>query len=480
MLNLNAPKPETDRFPYYFALIVFASGVVLLLWRLTYVTLWSDEFSGTVQLIHLPWKDLLAGNYPWEFNPPLYFLVLKGWITLLGSQSEIAMRMLSVLMWIGSMIAIYFLGKRMGNWRVGVALMAVLAFHPIYQFFSTQLRMYPLLILLSILAFLFYTKYTFEDNHSKAWLFALGITLVLASYTHYFGVLVELGIIVFAVFMWLAKNDRSQYPVFWTVFLSTLFTLPLILLLIRQYDRYVDKASSSALRFTPLNFNSVMAVLSGSVAFDFAVTDVFQVLSLLAVLSGLVILIRNNRKITAFALLAFICLSWLAVFAISTRNINIAPRYIIHVFLISWIILALSLIETEDMFSRLLQIIAIVAIVSTSLMGIYRAAVREYPSPNWKYIAQTLNQEADNNEPIVIMGWDAAPTGYYLNREWLTSYDLEKQLAEGAVNSYLILDSRYSRRLDFINYSDVIYENPKWNVRIIRYVPTVIEKVPDK
>jgi hypothetical protein len=280
--------------------------------------------------------------------------------------------------------------------------------------------------------------------------------------------------------MWLAKRDRKQSPVFLTIFLSILFTLPLVYLLSQQFNRYLDKAVSSALNFNALSLMSVFAVLSGSITFDFKATDVIQVLSLLAVICGFVILLRNDRKLMAFALLAFIFLSWLIVYAISTQNINLAPRYIIHVFLFSWIISALSLIETNDKFSRVMQITVIVAIGANSLMGIYKSVTREYPSPDWRYVAQILNQEAHNGEPVVIMGWDAAPTGYYLDRNWLTSYGLEEEIVENAANSYLILDSKNSRRLDFIDYSHTIYENPKWGVRIIRYNPTALEEPHDQ
>ena len=188
---------------------------------------------------------------------------------------------------------------------------------------------------------------------------------------------------------------------------------------------------SEAIRYPILDAESMAALLSGSVSFDFQATDIFQVLTLLAVISGLVILWRNDRKTTALALLGSVCLSWLAAFTISTRNIGLAPRYLIHVFLLSWVIAALSLIESRDPFSRLLRILAIIAVSANVWMCISSAAGREYPIPDWRDAAQILEREAFGNEPIVIMGWDSAPTGYYLDRDWLTSYDLEKQLIEG-------------------------------------------------
>jgi 4-amino-4-deoxy-L-arabinose transferase-like glycosyltransferase len=464
------PPKISARLLQLLPLIVFISGISVWLWRMSYVTLWSDEFSGTLQIIQLPWQDILRGNYAWDFNPPLYFLILKGWVTLVGHGDEAKMRMLSIFISSGSMIAIYFFGKRIGNLKVGAALMSVIAFHPVFQYYSTDLRMYSLLIFLSILALTFYASYLFDERASKGWLLALGITIALASYTHYFGVLVGLIIAVFALVARARKKTRIT-PLLGTLLLSIILSLPVLQILIRQYTRYVEKSTSEAIRYPILGAESMAALLSGSVSFDFQVTDTFQVLSLLAVIGGLVVLWRNDRKTTALALIASVCLSWLAAFAISTYNIGLAPRYLIHVFLLSWVIAALSLIETWDPLSRFLRVLTIMAVSATVYVGISSAAEREYPIPDWREAAQILEREAFGNEPIVIMGWDAAPTGYYLDKDWLTSYDLEKQLVEGGADSYLILDSIHARKLEVINYSNVLYENAQEGVRILRYVP---------
>lgn len=456
---------------YYFVFAVLIFGIALRLWRLSYVTLWSDEFSGTLQLIHLPWTNLVSGNYPWEFNPPLYFLILKAWVVILGSKNEITMRMLSVLLSSGSMIAIYLLGQRLGDWRVGLGVMSILAFHPRFLYYSTELRMYPLLIMLSILSFLFYSKYTFEHDHSKKWLLALGFTLVLGTYTHYFGSLTILGIIIFALSMLIIKQDKTQYFVLWTVVLSSLLILPLTQILIEQYNRYIDKSTNQSLNYPPLSLSSLFSILSGNLSFDFKINEPLQWVSLLAALSGIVVSFRTGRKPIAIALILCILLPWLIALAISTRNIYIVPRYIIVISIISWLVISLSLAKTSDKILKFLSIFAIITVGANVLSGIYSTLDKKYPSPNWKMIAQILLEEQREGEPIVIMGWDAAPTGYYLNRQWLTSYDLEKQLTEGNADSYLILDSQYSRKLDFIDYANVIYELPEQKVKIIRYVP---------
>jgi 4-amino-4-deoxy-L-arabinose transferase-like glycosyltransferase len=469
-MKLPQPKLHGIRYSLLITMLVFAAGLSLRLWRLTYVTLWSDEFRGTLQLIQYSWRDLVTGNYPWDLNPPLYFLVLKGWITFLGSDNEPVMRSLSIFASCVSMVIIYLLGKRLGNERVGLALLLVLAFHPEYLFYSTDLRMYSVLVLLSLMTCYFYLEYLLDDHHSRWWLLAMSISLALACYTHYFGVLIGLGIMMAAIFIHFKRKDKLGSTI-WFMALSAIFAIPLMLIFLQQYFRYVNNWVNPEVSIPKLDVASLIALFAGSASFDFSVTDLAQVLSLLAVISGLVILFRNDRKITAFALCAFVGVAWLSLFLISVRIVGIHPRYLIPIFLVPWVIIAMSWIETTDSYSKLLRIFSIAAIGTIMLSGISSTVNKEYPSPNWRDIAERLVLEAEENEQIVIMGWDASPTGYYLDRSWMTSYDLEMQVVEGKTDSYLILDSVYSRKLEFIDYSKVIYEDPGHSVRIIRFVP---------
>jgi hypothetical protein len=256
-----------------------------------------------------------------------------------------------------------------------------------------------------------------------------------------------------------------------SVYLGVVLALPIILIFVKQYERYMEKTASGSLVYNPLSPASLLAMLAGSVTLSFKAGDGLQVLALLAVLSGSIILFRNGRKAIAVALLATVFLSWLIAFAISRNNIDITARYLIHIFLLAWVLAALAFVDTQDKLSRGLQVFSALAIGAVLMFGFYRAATRVYSYPDWRAIAQILEREAKANEPIVIMGWDAAPTGYYLDREYLSSYQLEEQLSQGTTRSYLILDSANARRLDFIDYTKTIYENLRQAVRIIRYRP---------
>lgn len=457
--------------PFFLLGMLLIAWSALQFWRLTYVTLWSDETNGTLQMIRHPWSALLVGDYTWEFNPPFYFLLLKGWTSLLGER-EATMRLLSLLLSAGSLMCAAFLGKKLGNWAAGMAAMAILAFHPIYLAYSTQLRMYPLLIFLSLLAFAAYAASTRNPHRARPWLAIMGAAVVLAQYTHYLGGLVGVSLLIFALSYRYFEKDRTQVPVLRALLVSALLCLPVLPLAFTQYTRYVEKASDLSLVFNPLPGASILAIFSGSLSFDFRASDVPQILSLLAVLGGGVVLIYQRKRALAAALVSCIGLSAAVVIGLSLSGINVDPRYVIHVAILSWLLACLSLAFTKAWYGKLAALVCIAAITVYGFNGVRDAILKEYFAPNWRQVAAILSQEALPGEPIVIMGWDANPAGYYLDRPWLNSYDFERHLSQDSAHSYLILDSQYARKLDFVDLSaGVIFSDPRWSVRVVRYQP---------
>src|SRR4029079_11274483 len=98
----------TTRYIYGSCLVVLiVVYVVVRLWRLTDSCLWFDEIFSVHAAEH-SWTGL------WSFvgqdlvHPPLYYLLLKIWISI-GSESVLWVRSLTVLFSIAALIPFYFL-----------------------------------------------------------------------------------------------------------------------------------------------------------------------------------------------------------------------------------------------------------------------------------------------------------------------------------------------------------------------------------
>ncbi|MGY1642461.1 glycosyltransferase family 39 protein [Geodermatophilus sp. SYSU D00703] len=110
--------------------------------------LWLDE-AQSVAIARLPLPELFAALRE-DGSPPLYYLLLHGWIGLFG-QGTAAARGLSVLIGLLTLPAAWLVARRMADRRVAAALVVLLATSPFVIRYAAETRMYGLLLLLTVL-----------------------------------------------------------------------------------------------------------------------------------------------------------------------------------------------------------------------------------------------------------------------------------------------------------------------------------------
>jgi len=121
--------------------IALIGGTVLRLIHLAQRPIWYDE-AFSLLLARRPVPDLLAGTAA-DTMPPLYYLLLKGWLTF-GSSIAYA-RLLNVLLGVGLLALAYFVGRAYFDGQAGAWAALVLAASPFLIYHAQELRMYTLL-----------------------------------------------------------------------------------------------------------------------------------------------------------------------------------------------------------------------------------------------------------------------------------------------------------------------------------------------
>jgi uncharacterized membrane protein len=448
------------------------SGLVLRIYRLTFVTLWYDEYL-TLNTIQLPWKQVLLGNYQRELNPPLYFLVLKLWTTLIG-ESELSIRMLSIgISMVSIVLAILIVRKLGADWRVQLGISVILAFHPLYLYFSTEVRMYSLLILFSLLSF--YTYLAYNTNPKKN-LYLLALLLISASatlFTHYSGILILLGITIFASARIIRLADHSQLNVLIILILSLMIFLASAQIFlpdqIQEYLNYYRNTPGGL--YNSLNLYLIPGMFSGS---GILVSDSFHwshLFTLFAVIAGTMMLLTHNNGTTAISLIIFILISAILLFALNKIGVNVASRYLIHVNLFVLILASFSLLNSSQKYSIVLNLAGATALFIFISAGLYSTIRQEYHAPNWRNIAELIEMESKPNEPYVILGRDAMPITYYLSdHTGLTAYEFTNELGNGSKrDSYLLIDSEYNQAMPFSENTEVVLNLQNGKIQLIRY-----------
>ena len=147
---------------------------------------WRGDEGFAVTFVSQPLSQMMTAMGSTEPNPPLYWLVLKGWMALAG-RSELASRWPSVLAGVVTVALTYRLGRALVSPTIGLMAALLTACSPLLVWYGQDARVYSLVTMLVLAA----TWQTWVAAHHRAWGYwlAAGALWWLAMFAHYFAVL---------------------------------------------------------------------------------------------------------------------------------------------------------------------------------------------------------------------------------------------------------------------------------------------------
>jgi mannosyltransferase len=187
-------------FPLVLLSIVMVLAAVLRFHAIARKPIWTDE-GVSIALARLDGYNFLRVLWRHEGNMSLYYALLRAWLQFGNGEGYI--RALSVLPCLGAIPAIYFLGRRMFDSRVGLMASLLLAVNAYDVRYAQEARSYSLCPLLSILSSIYFLKYLEDPSRSNR----IGhvLTGALAAYAHFFA-----GFIVVAQWISARMLDRED------------------------------------------------------------------------------------------------------------------------------------------------------------------------------------------------------------------------------------------------------------------------------
>lgn len=174
---------------------------VFRLWRVTDSCLWFDEIF-SVHVAEQPWGGMFWFVAQDLIHPPLFYATLKLWIGV-GGESLLWLRLLPVLFSAAAVVPFIYLCRELKLPDSVLPLsLAFLAVNGSLIKYTQTLRMYSMLMFLSLLSIWLFVRYF---NRGKSFVPLLAVNLLLV-YTHYFGWLVigaeVIAILVFQRIKW--------------------------------------------------------------------------------------------------------------------------------------------------------------------------------------------------------------------------------------------------------------------------------------
>lgn len=139
--------------------------VVSLVLRLIAInqSLWLDEAINVGNAANLDFKSLILNYSLGDFHPPLYHLVLKSWI-LLFQNSEISVRLPSVIFGVITVYITYLIGKKLFDQKTAYVAATLIATAPLHIYYSQEARMYSLATMLTALSVYFFISILQKDK----------------------------------------------------------------------------------------------------------------------------------------------------------------------------------------------------------------------------------------------------------------------------------------------------------------------------
>ncbi|MFN8494243.1 MAG: hypothetical protein U0350_41980 [Caldilineaceae bacterium] len=188
--------------------LLIATGLLLRLLRLTWQPLWWDEgysiYFATEPLSRMLW---LTAH---DIHPPLYYALLHSWLLLCQSAQPAIARLFSVGIGLLALPTLAWLAQLLFPTRRRLPMLALvlLTCSPFHLFYSQEIRMYGLALLLSITSTVFFWQAMGDAEQEKfrlgPW---LGYTLsaTLALYTLYY-----LALLLLSHFVWAGWRFRGR------------------------------------------------------------------------------------------------------------------------------------------------------------------------------------------------------------------------------------------------------------------------------
>jgi Dolichyl-phosphate-mannose-protein mannosyltransferase len=319
------------------ALIIVAGGAMRFAALST--SIWFDE-SVSVRDVSGSFGQMLHKVVNHEASPPFYFVCLWVWRHLVGSTAG-DLRALSALAGTMTIALAFYVARRRIGQRAALVLAVCVAVSPVLVYYSTEMRMYGLLILITGIGFEAFLRASESPNPTNVSVWAAAS--ILAIWTQYYaGLAVAPEAALLIALAW-KRHPRSRATLV-AVSSVALAGLPLIYLVpyqARHAFAYGGPLLSSVWHHIPTSIH-----VDGSVA---AVAQELMVgpggparalLSLLILYIGVVLAVRllllRRPQITKGQLIRGVCLiapSLLAVETLIHLHVLVEGRYLLSLWL---------------------------------------------------------------------------------------------------------------------------------------------------
>lgn len=395
---------------FWLMLFIVSLGTIL---RLIFIDkpdgLWNDEYVSWA-IASIPISKNFFHEIASQCHMPFYYFYLKFFIHFFGN-SDLMLRLTSVLPGILSIIAMYFVGKEFMDEKLGILCASITSLSSFLIYFSQEVRFYELLFLFSSLALLFTLRLSRQQNILNLILFLTSNLLII--FTHTIGFIFVFFNLVLISF-WLGKNKGFKKPIIkiWSVIIIfglLIFPLAYRIIAFHPLSQWWGHFNLSRIGFlitdyfSPILTNLVNA--PDNFLYNFSLSFlIFAIVPSVIAFAGLINALKTKEyKITGLFYLCLAFILFLAAMAIGGKLVFIT-KYSIEIYPALIVLVSFGLLE----FKKPLRYFLIFMFCFLSLFYILsmpNSAPKLHRPEGHKIIADLLKNADLNAGDIILLNY---------------------------------------------------------------------------
>lgn len=375
---------------YLFVFILFIANVILI-----NDSVWLDEIF-TLNAIELNFPDMMKLLIS-DVHPPLYYFILK-FFYLFTNLNVGFFKLLSIIPTFICILVVHAFLNRHKNLTDKYNLTSfifalILSIASPFIYYNLEIRMYPLAMLFNTCSAVFAYEIFYDDKNKLKWgLFIL--FSILAAYTHYFSLIIEVFIYGYLFILLLIKNKNNFKKCIISSLITFLLYIPWLLFFIKQFivvrgDYWITFEFTDLIQWLHTVFLNL---------------DIFSIIFILGII--IISLIKcfskkitiEKKSIIYFGLI--LCsLPFLLIITGLVLTLLIRPLFISRYLLpclglfVLGILILLSTIKYKKIF-YLIFIILLVVNISISYTNLFK---EEYFVPTFKTVNAITNMRKDED-----------------------------------------------------------------------------------
>ncbi|MCX6999829.1 MAG: glycosyltransferase family 39 protein, partial [Candidatus Sumerlaeota bacterium] len=193
-------SPKVFRPIHLLPVLIF---LCLALYKTVTTSLWLDEIMA-LDFCDGDIKEMM-GNLQRDVHAPLFYVILFFFIKVFGI-AEWTGRLPAILSGAGTVAALYFLAREVGNIRTGILASLLLAISPFFIEFSREIHPYSLTALFAVLSWFWLIRVIKRGKSRDAILYSLASACMIL--TFYLGIIIVLSQLLLLIFLRLSRRKR--------------------------------------------------------------------------------------------------------------------------------------------------------------------------------------------------------------------------------------------------------------------------------